>query len=164
MLAQTAEEIQLFKAGFFLTGLISGIFGLALFFLFIKTLRFAVSSKNWPRVEGTIVSSDVAEDDEGYYPAISFSYTVDGVDYTSTSFNPNELVARSIMGKKAAENKIRTLPIGAPIKIYYKPDDPRKAVLEPGVTLGSFFFLAGAAMCFLIFLLFTPIGIFFNPS
>ncbi|MHA2202575.1 MAG: DUF3592 domain-containing protein [Candidatus Hodarchaeales archaeon] len=163
MFAQTAEEIQWFKTAFFLAGLLSGAFGLALIYLFIKTIRFAISSKNWPTVEGIIVSSDIAEEDEGYYPELSFSYNVDGVDYTSTAYNPNELVARSIMGKKAAESKIRTLPVGTKIKVFYKSDDPTKAVIEPGVTVGSFFFLAAAGMGFLFLIIFTPIGIFFNP-
>lgn len=163
MLAQTVENILWFKTGFFIAGLLSGTFGLALFYLFIKTFRFAISSKNWPTVEGIIVSSNVAGDADGYYPDISFSYNIDGVDYTSTAFNPNELIARSMMGKKAAERKIRTFPRGTPIKVYYKPNDPKKAIIDPGITLNSMFFLAGAGMCFFIFLIFTPIGIFFNP-
>jgi len=162
LITQTVEDIQLFKTAFFLAGIVSGAVGLVLFYLFIKTIRYAITSKKWPMVEGEIVSSKVAEDNEGYYPEISFSYNVSGVDYISTKINPNELVARSILGKKTAEIKIKTLPIGTPVKVYYKPDDPKKAVIEQGVTKESFFFLVAAGMFFIGSLIFTPIGLFFT--
>ena len=162
MIVQTIEEIQLFKTGFSLAGIISGAVGLVLFYLFIKTIRYAITSKKWPVVQGEIISSRMAEDNEGYYPKISFSYNVLGIDYVSTTINPNELVARSIVGKKAAERKNKTLSIGTPVKVYYKPDDPKKAVIEPGVTIGSFFFLVIAGMFFIGLLIFTPIGLFFT--
>ena len=66
------------------------------------------------------------------------------------------------MGKKAAERKIRVYPRGIQVNVYYKPNDPKKAVLERGVTARSFFLLLVAGMFFLGFIILTPIGLFFN--
>ncbi|MFX0211429.1 MAG: DUF3592 domain-containing protein [Candidatus Hodarchaeota archaeon] len=151
-----------FKLAFVIGGLISGFVGLILFYAFIKCLRLGLGSKNWPKVEGEIVSSSIVEDDEGFKPEISFTFNVYGVDYTGSAYNPNELVARSIVGKISAEKKIAEYPVGKTVEIYYNPDDPRKAVLEPGISKDTFFFLLGAGLFFLGCLVFTPIGLFFN--
>ncbi|MFX1517885.1 MAG: DUF3592 domain-containing protein [Promethearchaeota archaeon] len=161
LIVQTIEEIQEFKTGFFLTGIMLGVIGLVCLYLFMKNIRYAITSNKWPMVKGTIVSSRMTTIDDGYYPEISFSYNVSGVNYISTTFNPNELVGRSVLGKKSAEKKIESFPVGTPINVYYKPDDPKKAVIESGVTIGSLFFLVLAGMFLISSLIFTSIGLIF---
>jgi hypothetical protein len=137
------------RLGFLGGAVICGIIGIILLYSFIKALRLGNASKTWPMAEGTIISSGIVEDDEGYKPEISFSYNVHGEDFTSNIIQPLHLVSIPIDPKKTAERKAAKYFTGTTVNVYYKPDDPKKAVLEPGIVKDTFFLLA-IALFFLI--------------
>jgi hypothetical protein len=130
------------QLGFLGGAVICGIIGLILLFLFIKAFRLGKASNKWPTVEGTIISSKIAEDDEGYKPLITFSYNVFGEEMTSSVIQPLHLVSIPIDPIKTAETKAAKYPTGKTVSVYYKPDNPKKAVLEPGINRDTYFLLA----------------------
>jgi energy-coupling factor transporter transmembrane protein EcfT len=111
----------------------------------------SAESKDWPTVEGVIVTSEIEQQTstsgEGSnkkttvnsYPKIAYRYQVDGQDHESTkisffsaSGNANQIVSR--------------YPKGKTIRVYYNPAKSQQAVLVPGGSgfpVVSFFF-AGA--------------------
>jgi hypothetical protein len=100
-----------------------------------RDLQWAQASPNWPTVTGIVEHSQVAESvDKGkksYYADVVYRYEVQGTahqakqiafgDYRSSDPAPyQEIISR--------------YPVGANVKIYYQPDVPEVAVLEPGVS------------------------------
>ncbi len=130
------------RLGFLGGAIVCGIIGLILLILFIKAFRLGKSSNKWPTVEGTIISSSIAEDDEGYKPLITFSYNVFGEEMTSSIIQPLHLVSIPIDPIKTVKKKADKYPAGKTVNVYYKPDDPKKAVLEPGINKDTYFLLA----------------------
>lgn len=93
-----------------------------------------VASQSWPTTDGTIVStrlmgSRFREYDGDYYTHldayIRYEYAVDGVSYSSLSIN-------SIDSPFYPEDVADRYPVGMDVYVYYNPNDPAEAVLEPG--------------------------------
>lgn len=111
-------------------------------------------SRNWPTVPGIVMDSQVTSyyDDEGdrmYGVAIMYRYEVDGLEFTS---------ARRTFGEFNSSNQGRAQRIvaqyltGSNVQVYYDPDDPSEAVLEPGTNATSILF-------FLLPLIFIGLGV-----
>ena len=106
-----------------------------------KTLRLGRASLKWPRVRGTIVSSEL----EGYPslssririrgPAIEYEFSVDGTRYTGS------MVSVAVGTGYSADNTIHRYPKGAAVDVSYDPADPRRAMLEPGVYHDAYTFI-----------------------
>jgi len=149
-------------------GLIAGLFFLILGLIFIALILQgsfkSAESENWPSIEGTILSSEISTRNElnsdthtrdyYYMSKVSYNYTLDGAVYTSTMIsvinNNKEYVIES-----EAQAIIDNYPIGKKVKVYYNPDNPSEAFLEPGMkdsgsvicgTVGSVIFVIFGAL------------------
>ncbi|MHA2224169.1 MAG: DUF3592 domain-containing protein [Candidatus Hodarchaeales archaeon] len=120
----------------FLYPTIGGI-GLVLLFFSIRYYLQARASLTWPSVVGTIVSSleitsSGSEGGTQYRASITYSYNVNDRTYQATRVkigiqtfaSPNYIGAQRILTKYPRE-KI--------IIVYYDPNAPENAVLEPGL-------------------------------
>lgn len=117
------------------------------------------ASRGWPTAEATIESSQVisrrsssttgTRSGRRYNPEIRFEFTVDGKPYTGdrVSFRDDHYGKR----EPAAEIAAR-YPVGSTVTVYYPPENPAEAVLEPTYDwstyippgIGLFFFVTGA--------------------
>ena len=141
--------IRLFSSIFILVGGSIIFFGL-------KTLKTANDSTHWPTVAGKVTSSSVISKhgDKGgvtYKAEVLYEYHARGQTQLSNevayggygSSNPSH-----------AQTTVNHYPKGKRVTVHYSPDDPTKAVLEPGISsqafflpgFGSVFFSVGCAV------------------
>jgi hypothetical protein len=113
---------------------------------------------NWPKVKGTILSSEVVEDRVrsttgraviAYIPDIAYQYSVNLEKYSGTrvvfgSVNYSYILASQICARFAA---------GTQADVYYNPEKPTDAVLAPksreglrSVIPGIFFIFTGVVV------------------
>jgi hypothetical protein len=124
------------------------------------------ASMRWPAVLGKITEVGVVaeerredDDDDGrtrittvYRSDVQYAYTVGGREFHSnawkwgwTGFYPDEASARAPVAKYAA---------GASVPVFYNPESPEEAILEPGnkdgrgaqLVFGAMFALTGIIM------------------
>ncbi len=124
----------------------------------IKDRQKAAASKNWPSVNAQITLSEVREsqsqDSEGdlrtsYYPYVQYTYQIGGVLYQGDkiTFGARKMVYSA---KKAAA-ALASYPLGAQVKAFYNPENPKEAVLEQR-SVGS-----NLMLIFGVFLLMTAV-------
>jgi hypothetical protein len=133
---------------------------------FALNMGKANRAMNWPTVEGRVTESLVSthrsrRSDSGartnlYGALVRYSYMVKGVEYSgervtfADTHNSDRSKAEAILARYA---------IGAAVRVYYNPEDPQNALLEPGISNQSFLPL-------LIPLAFLVVGIvvFLSPA
>jgi hypothetical protein len=86
-----------------------------------------------------------------FKPEIQYSYRVGNETFISTRIRilPNVVAASSAM----ASRLIKIYPKDAPVTVYYNPQRPSEAVLEPGVKGDLVSFLVIGAAIFIISLI-----------
>lgn len=91
----------------------------------------------WPSADGEIVRSDLIEhrgDDWGDAPSyaadVAYVYHVDGTRYEATRIAFGYDSMR--LPETVAAFKLRRYPLGARVRVFYNPQAPGDAVLEPG--------------------------------
>ncbi len=147
-------------------GVVPGILFLtASLYFFVEgafQIRDGVRSKLWPVVAGIVVSSEVgvssarssgsANHSYSYSPEIRYSYVVDDLDYKSERLQ----FIHDGVGRAWAEQKVLTYPVQANVEVFYDPDNPQIAVLEPGGKLVWYLFACAASLVFaLVFAVFA---------
>lgn len=96
------------------------------------------SATHWPSASGTIVESrlDIRSHNGGdgnredYLPQLRYRYSVGGITLESTIRrypNPGAMQSRD-----QAEAVLAKYPNGAVVRVYYNPERPQEACLEPG--------------------------------
>ena len=118
---------------FVLVGLAIAVYGLTV-------LYHARHSGTWPSTEGFITQSNVVRGDDSYSPAVVYSYTVNGVRCQGKDIASGPVLASST--EAYARNCLARYPVGTPVAVYYDPEIPATAVLEPGILKKSFVPLA----------------------
>jgi hypothetical protein len=117
-------------------GLIAVVFG-------ILQLRTAKASAGWPAVKGKIVLAGVetssSTDEDGstsrrYSPRVEYAYTVSGRKYTS---HQAAVGSRRTYGSRSAAEAKLAYRSGQQVDVYYNPQKPSQAVLEPGAAGGA---------------------------
>jgi hypothetical protein len=120
----------LLYAPFFLAGLLSIAYGIYLVLL-------ARKSAEWPKTEGTVTRFKITQDggpDESNLPAaeVRYRYSVDDKQYSG------DLVAFGTRNMHTnlglVERLARAYPKGTRVQVAYDPENPGRAVLEPGAT------------------------------
>lgn len=146
------------SAGTILVVVVLGILGfvflvLGLYWLIsaFKLIKTALSSSHWPSVEGRIVSTAIhtehykdtdissearygrTREYDYYRPVINYKYQVENTHYSSNQRALGDPASYSEV--EEARNILKKFHADQPIKVYFDPNDPQNAVLEPG-TLG----------------------------
>jgi len=112
-------------------------------------IRKGEQTRRWPSTLGVIEASTVqtSQDAEGntlYSPYVLYRYEVNGQVFHADAITIGSSVESSF--RSWAERTVRRYPKGKQVKVYYSPEDPKQAVLEPGVPLWvwafAFFVLA----------------------
>lgn len=105
-------------------------------------LQTSRKRSQWPRAKGIIEASNPSSPDNDLLPEIIFSYQVDRETF-HRQFEFPEGTHPLPEFAKAYNNKY---PVGAEVDVFYNPDQPGIATLEPGAQ-GDWMILAlGIAM------------------
>lgn len=121
--------------------LILGLFALAGVFLTAWGLSIIVKGRKtlcWPAVEGIVEQSMPAADADALLPHILFSYTVAGQTYRRELEFPRDISPTPELAVSYAER----FPEGAKVRVYYDPEQPERATIEPGPARGDWMILA----------------------
>ncbi len=117
--------------------------GLIVFGLF--TMRETSRSRNWASADGRVVQSSVnqftTKGTTTFRPIVVYSYTVGAVRYMSTRLSFRSQATGS---RDAAAKITGAYPAGRAVRVFYDPQDPGQAVLEPGGNPWTFIVAGGA--------------------
>jgi len=141
------------KNGLFVICLIFGVVGIGLSGFGVNNLVNAHQSASWPTTEGKILTSDVNKSTTretagsgigsgprtttSYAAAISYEYSVNGELFFSDKVSFGEMGGAAVH----AYAKTRDYPKGKRVSVFYNPDNPRIAVLEPGGAKSAYLLL-----------------------
>lgn len=119
------------------------VFGGVLAGVMVWKIITGLQAKNWPTVPGSVIDSQVTMhyDDDGdrmYGAAVSYHYSVDGLAYSS---NKRTFADYNSSNRRRAEKIVAQYAPGTSVQVYYRPDDPEDAVLEPGTNATMFLLL-----------------------
>lgn len=123
-------------------GLIFLIAGYLVAFKFgAPILENAKASEQWPKASGRITASHVetsrdSENKNMYSAQVTYEYEVEGTTYTDDTvwFGGDY----SSSNRSDAQQTVSKYPAGQTVDVYYQPDDPANAVLEPGAKFTSY--------------------------
>jgi len=90
-------------------------------------------SLHWPQTDGTIDTAVPKYDTNDQLPNIVFSYTVAGQDLKQAVTFPDD----TMPSPELTASYLRKYPQGAQVRVFYNPQDPRQATLEPGPAQGD---------------------------
>lgn len=111
--------------------------GLATLYFGYQSYQNSKASETWPVVWGTIVTSEVSDyDSDGttmYEARVVYEYTVNDSKIMSDKVSFGEV---NTSNYRPAREIVDRYPEGQQVKVYYNPENPDKAVLEPGVKSG----------------------------
>jgi hypothetical protein len=111
------------------------------FHLYIK----AQNSKNWPATNGKFLSSKVesywtrsgssrrSRRVRMYRAKVLYEYSVDGIKYTSSKIS---FVGYNSSKRNEVKSIVDKYPKNKSATVYYDPENPEIAVLQPGETRG----------------------------
>lgn len=141
--------------GSLIFGLLFAVVGYFVAFHFGKPiLDNAKASAQWPSVEGIIERSEVTTSRSSgknkktmYTADIDYRYSVEDKEYRSSTIAFGGRVSSSSSSSAYAITK--RYPVGQQVPVYYEPQKPENAVLEPGVTLMSYL-VYGIGLLFLV--------------
>ncbi len=111
----------------------------------------AMASTEWPTVEGTVTKAHIRKSRKSRRLRMRYTYDVDGQTYESGKI---AFMGRVLAGNVAERRK--RYSAGTEVTVYYNPDNPAIAVLEPGARTVSFL---GAGVIALLFLLLGALGL-----
>jgi hypothetical protein len=98
-------------------------------------IRDGWASRSWPTVRGLVTGSTVSADDSDditlYRASVTYEYTVDGRQYVGSQIR---FFDEGYSDPQPARDKAVQYPVGASVDVYYSPEDPSSAVLEPGAS------------------------------
>jgi hypothetical protein len=115
-------------------GAIFVVIGLASSWAALLNLRKAQAALGWPVIQGKILASSVCEvggDLTGYKPDILYEYHAHGIRHSAKVWRVGAS-SKSSKWKAKAEAIIAEYPAGRDITVFFNPQNPADAVLEPG--------------------------------
>ena len=106
------------------------------------TLDKAKASADWPTAPGTVIKSELDQSGGGgrskktsYSASVIYRFEVNGEQYEGDEIWAGQYGSDD---RSAMQKLIRQYPIGEPVTVYYSPDDPSTAVLQPGAFASSY--------------------------
>ena len=134
-------------------GLIALVVATPFFIFFVRNVMLSKASRNWPKVNGTIINipnmiSDGKFRLEYEYEVRSDTYRNQRVFYSITDIYSDRLALE--FDGKYAKHQI--------VDVFYNPKKPKQAVLEPGRIDGAFLGIAilGMIVIYCVFAVFAP--------
>jgi hypothetical protein len=128
------------KMGQTVSFILMGGLGLVLIILAVLQKNKAKkAAETWPRTNGVVEKSELSvrrdTDSDGsssttYAAHVVYRYQVGGMDFSNNAIG----FGSSSGGRKKAKKKLLEYPVGKSLVVYYHPDDPSKAVIEPVAT------------------------------
>ena len=129
---------------FIVAGISATLWGLRVIVVSRKTLA-------WPAVDGVIVESTLSSEHDDLLPHIMFEYRVQDQSYQQLFKFPKDIAPT----QEFARSYIDKYPQGASVNVYYNPEKPDIATLEPGLAKGDWLVLVlGLSMLILGVLLY----------
>jgi len=117
-------------------GVIAIIIGVVPYIVQFRQGLRADASKKWPTASGTITASSLEQSPDNkrrYRAALGYSYRVGGKDYQSTRVFWGGNEGR----EKHMASVVETYPAGTKVRVFYDPNNPAEAVLNPIQNTGS---------------------------
>lgn len=150
-----AGPIQSFIGGLLFTAVGGGL----TFFKAYPDYNAAKESVNWPQTTGKITRSQVHESRDKdnkrmYKPDIEFTFNLFGQKIKSRNVYIGSSNISSSSSSDAREYTSK-YPVGKEVTVYYKRDNPDRAILEPGVHTSHYVFLGGGILFAVIGLMIT---------
>jgi len=111
-------------------------------------------SESWPTVQGSVVHSKVVTLPETnaathYSADVQYAYRINGKEYKSNKIDTRAGLWSSTHSSDAY-GEVNQYPAGRSVAIYYNPDKPWVAVLEPGVSQVTYWLIgAGGVLLFI---------------
>ena len=130
---------------FILGGFVSAVWGWTVIHRARKTLY-------WPHTKGVIEIAEAVSEVDDLLPHIEFSFSVDGESYHHTM----EFPAGTMPSQELSNTYLQKFPLKQAVDVYYDPQDPQQATLEPGPAKGDWLIFAfgiGASLLGIIMLL-----------
>ncbi len=117
-------------------GVIAIVIGAVLYIVQFRQGLRADNSKKWPTASGTVTSSALERlpgKKWRYRAAVQYAYRAGGTNYQASRifWGGNE------GWEKHMASVVATYPAGAKIRVFYDPNDPAEAVLDPIQNTGS---------------------------
>lgn len=127
----SAERADVLRVVFLVAAALAGVVGLLGGVYFN---RLGSRSRTWPTAPGVVTASKVARVPRTrftlpYQARVGYRYKVGDRYYVATG------VSHDVAGfgtRSAAQRVVDRYPEGATVMVYYHPDDPTQAILEPG--------------------------------
>ncbi|MGE5358830.1 MAG: DUF3592 domain-containing protein [Bacteroidales bacterium] len=98
----------------------------------LYTMRERSRSRGWVKTGGTVVSSTVSEfagkSGRTYRPMVMYAYSVGAARFMSNRITFGQVASSR---RASAERFVSRYPAGRRVDVYYDPQDPERAVLEP---------------------------------
>jgi Protein of unknown function (DUF3592) len=153
----SGNGVPLFAFALPALALLGAVFGVA---AFVRGRRLASASAQWPTVAGIVTTSGVIEeqieeknnDDKSrirkisrYQVDLRYAYRVGRRDFVGTAANWSWTAIYGL--RELAEKAAGQYRQGQPVTVYYDPEAPGNAVLEPDSRRGSLAPLIAAAIC-----------------
>jgi hypothetical protein len=115
--------------------LIIGMIGLGgwMFSYYLWRVWLAEKSTDWTSTNGQIIYSEICEHHyrgTSYYPCLQYRYSVNGKILENDTII---LAHRDTGNRETAERTVQKYSLGKEVNVYYDPDHPETACLEPGV-------------------------------
>jgi len=164
----TNKGVPLFAFALPIIVLVGGVFCVA---EYVRTRRLASASLRWPTAAGRVTRCDVIEeiieeksdDDKSrssklqhrYQVDLRYAYRVDKRDFIGTEVDWGGTMISGL--REVAEKAAAKYRPGQNVKVYYDPERPGHAVLEPASREGALGPLIGAAVCAVVGGLFLTI-------
>ncbi len=108
-------------------------FGAVLIVIGVTSYRKTKITETWPSTQGTISATNIRRyNDEGtirFAPEIDYAYTVAGKSYKSSGIRAEVFV--SFLDEDEAKRFLRNYAAGTEVPVFYDPENPAKAVLQP---------------------------------
>lgn len=134
----------------FITALVA-LAGIAVFSIGWTELNESIASSGWPTTDGVVELAEIQRSDrrdsEGRYrysPQVKYRYQVNGTTFKNDRIGPLEMAFTS---EADTRRVIAGYPSGKTVQVYYSSSDPSRALLEPGLSLGSLI-IPGLGGCF----------------
>ncbi len=161
-----SNGVPLFAFALPIVALLGGVLCVA---AYIKTRRLANASLRWPTAAGTVTHCDIVEeiiedkrddDDKSavrsavrrvhhrYQVDLRYAYKIGKRDFIGTETNWNGATIYGL--REVAEKAAAPYRPGQNVTVYYDPEQPGNAVLEPASRKGAIAPLIGAAICVVI--------------